>query len=213
MLLKGIPLVAHSIIQAKKSQLFDTIAVSSDSDELLDISLRYGADCAIKRPDELSGDHAPKISAIRHCVEQVEIQTNSNFDICVDLDCTSPLRTKNDLIGCLRLLNTADCSNVITGTPSKKSPYFNIVEVDENQRVSLSKSSLSSVTRRQDSPLTYDMNASIYAWKREFLNSNTLFLERTKLYVMPEERSIDIDSDIDFKLVSLLMESGERVEK
>jgi CMP-N,N'-diacetyllegionaminic acid synthase len=90
--------------------------------------------------------------------------------------------------------------------PSRRSPYFNLVEVDAEGKVSLSKQLESTVLRRQDAPKSYDMNASIYIWKRDaILNENSLFLEKTGLYVMPEERSIDIDNELDFEFVEFLM--------
>jgi len=93
--------------------------------------------------------------------------------------------------------------------PSRRSPYFNLVEVDQAGKVSLSKTLDGSVARRQDAPKSYDMNASIYIWKRDILlNEQSIFLEKTGLYVMPEERSIDVDCELDFKIVELLM--GEK---
>jgi CMP-N,N'-diacetyllegionaminic acid synthase len=94
--------------------------------------------------------------------------------------------------------------------PSRRSPYFNLVEQDENGKVYLSKKLDNSIVRRQDAPKSYDMNASIYIWKRDIiLNENSIFLEKTGLYVMPEERSIDIDNELDFKFVEFLMKERE----
>ena len=73
-------------------------------------------------------------------------------------------------------------------------------------KIYLSKKLDGAVVRRQDAPKSYDMNASIYIWKRDIiLNESSLFLEKTGLYVMPEERSIDIDNELDFKFVEFLM--------
>jgi len=92
--------------------------------------------------------------------------------------------------------------------PSRRSPYFNLVEVDKNGKVYLSKTLDSSIVRRQDAPKSYDMNASIYIWKRDsILNDKSLFLEKTGLYIMPEKRSIDIDTELDYKFVEFLLEN------
>lgn len=201
----GLPMIAHTIIQAKAAGIFQIVAVSSDSDDILNIAMKYGADCLIKRPDELASDLAAKVPVIRHCVKSVESQHHIAFDICVDLDCTSPLRDVDDIINAVRLLETTNCDNVITGMPSRRSPYFNLVEEIDGY-VCLSKKINSKIVRRQDVPKTYDMNASIYAWKRDRLEENdTLFLPATKIFVMPEERSIDVDSELDFELVEYLM--------
>jgi len=96
--------------------------------------------------------------------------------------------------------------NLFSVTPSRRSPYFNLVEADDGGRIRLSKELPSTVVRRQDAPQTYDMNASIYIWRRAtLLNESSIFLPETGVYIMPEERSHDIDSPLDFQIVSFLM--------
>lgn len=204
------PLMAYTIEQAKKSGLFEAIAVSSDSELILDIAGKSGVNYLIKRPDELATDQAAKIPVMQHCVKEVEEKSGMLFDIIVDLDVTSPLREVKDIVEAVNLLEKNNVSNVITGTPARRSPYFNLVEVNENGTVELSKKFDIPIVRRQDAPKCYDMNASIYVWNRNtFFNKNGLFNEDTLLYIMPEERSIDVDSELDFKIVEyLLKEKG-----
>ena len=204
----GLPLLIHSLEHAKKSQLFSCIAVSSDSLELLNLAEKWGADVIVKRPDEMATDTAAKLPVIQHCARQAELKLNKKFDVYVDLDATSPLRLPEDIIGSVELLIKKNASNIITGSPSRRSPYFNLVE--ENKLtgcVGLAKKLEIPVVRRQDAPKTYDMNASIYVWWRESLfNSNSVFGEKTMLFEMPDERSMDIDNEFDFKIVKFLME-------
>ena len=203
-LLGGKPMIAHSIEQARAAGTFDLLAVSSDSDEILSVARDYGCDVLIKRPAELATDTAAKLPVIRHCVAEVERESGERFDTLVDLDATSPLRIPDDIVAAIRLLEDSGAGNVITAMPSRRSPYFNLVECDANGIVHLSKPS--QVVRRQDAPKCYDMNASIYVWRRGSLFANeTLFNEDTRLYVMPEERSIDVDSELDFKFVEYIM--------
>lgn len=202
----GKPLIAHSILQAKASGLFDCIAVSSDSDEILAPAGKWGADCLIKRPGELATDQAAKLPVIRHCVTEAECISGQIFDVVVDLDATSPLRIPEDIVGSVRLLEERGVSNVITGAPARHSPYFNMVELDEKGVARLSKKLNTPVIRRQDGPICYDMNASVYVWRRDTLFScPTIFNSDTLLYDMPEERSIDIDSELDFRFVEFIM--------
>lgn len=204
--LLGKPLIAHSIERAIESGLFDVIAVSSDSDLILEAAREYGVKMLIKRPDELATDHAAKIPVIRHCVSEVERIMNLRFDTFVDLDATSPLRTVEDIRQSVSLLETNGVANVITGMPARRSPYFNLVEEDAEGKIFLSKRLDRPIVRRQDAPKCYDMNASVYVWRRDSLfGSDTVFLDDTKLHVMPEERSIDIDSEVDFAFVEFMM--------
>lgn len=205
--LGGKPLIAHSIAQAKESGLFACVAVSSDSDEILGVAKAYGADITIKRPDHLATDQAGKVPAIGHAVQAVEAIRDMYFDIVVDLDATSPLRLPSDIVEAVKLLETAKCSSVITGAPAHRSPYFNLVECDANGIASLSKKLPDAILRRQDSPACYDMNASIYVWKRDRLIADPrVFYDDTRLYAMPRERSVDIDDELDFAMVELILQ-------
>lgn len=199
-------MIAHSIAQARASGLFSQIAISSDSEEILAVGKEWGADVLVHRPDDLASDTAPKIPAIRHCLEQAEAILGQRFDIFVDLDATSPLRLPEDIVGAVDLLRSSGAPNVITGAKARRSPYFNLVEQTSDGTVKLSKTLETHITRRQDSPRCYDMNASIYAWNRDaFLSNPAVFYPETRLYEMPEDRSIDVDSELDFEMVSFLM--------
>lgn len=202
----GKPLIAHTIEQAKASGLFDLIAVSSDSLPILEVAGRYGVEALIVRPRELATDTAAKLPVIRHCVEETEKIVNKQFDVIVDLDATAPLRLVKDIQGAVNLLESKNISTVITGTPARKSPYFNLVELNEDGVVRLSKPPTKPIVRRQDAPQCFDMNASIYVWQRFALfDYPSIFNPDTRLFVMPEERSIDIDNELDFEMVEFLL--------
>jgi N-acylneuraminate cytidylyltransferase/CMP-N,N'-diacetyllegionaminic acid synthase len=209
--LLGKPLIAHTILQAKASELFDAIAVSSDSRLILDIAKAYGADILVDRPAEMATDEAPKMPAIQHCVRMAEQVSGISFDTIVDMDATSPLREVEDIRAAVRLLEERNVSTVITGAPAHRSPYFNLVELDENGVAHLSKTLAKPVVRRQDAPKCFDMNASMDVWKRSSLfSSTTVFNSDTLLYEMPPERSVDIDSELDFQIVEFLMAKREK---
>jgi CMP-N,N'-diacetyllegionaminic acid synthase len=204
--LLGKPLIAYSILQAREARFFDSVAVSSDSAEILETAKRYGADFLIDRPPELATDEAPKLPVIQHCVLETEKISGKIFSVIVDLDATSPLRSSEDIREAVKLLENRAVSNVITGTPAHRSPYFNLVELGEDGVAALSKTLAEPVARRQDAPKCFDMNASIYVWKRDALFENAVLFKRdTLLYVMPQERSVDIDSEMDFQIVEFLM--------
>jgi CMP-N,N'-diacetyllegionaminic acid synthase len=201
------PLIAHSIVQAKATGIFDCIAVSSDSLEILEIAQSLNVKYLVNRPKDMASDHAAKLPVIQHCVQEVENKSGIKFDTIVDLDATSPLRNINDILRAIKMLEDSQSSNLITASSARRSPYFNLVEMDENGFVRKSKTLDKSIYRRQDSPKCYDMNASIYVWKRDkFFSNESVLLGDTILYEMPDNRSIDIDSELDFDIVEFLMQ-------
>jgi len=209
-LINGKPLIAYTIEQAKKSGLFEHVVISTDSDEIADVAKKYGGEVFFKRASELSHDKAAKIPVIRDALLRSEEYFGNKFDYVVDLDATSPLREVDDILKAFEVFKTKGYDNLFSVTSSHRSPYFNMIEVVDG-KVKLVKPS--SFIRRQDVPETYDMNASIYIWKRDvLLNNDTLFLENTGIYVMPKERSFDIDDEIDFKIVEFLLKEKD-VEK
>lgn len=200
------PLIAYTIEQAKASGLFKHIVISTDSDDIANIAKKYGAEVFFKRSAEMASDTAGKLDVIRDAFVRSEEYYGTTFDYLVDLDATAPLRSVDDIVDSFKQFTQNNNDNLITAMPSRRSPYFNLVEVDNNDKVSLSKKLDSTILRRQDAPKSYDMNASIYIWKRDtILNENSIFLEKTGLYVMPEERSIDIDNELDFEFVEFMM--------
>jgi len=204
-LLGGVPLIVHTIRQAQACSLLDNIAVSSDSEEILKTAEGYGIKHLIQRPTEMATDVASKVPAIRHCVQEVE-KTTEQFDLIADLDCTVPFRLVSDIVGAFELIERRGVSTLISGTTARKLPYFNIVELTTEGFVRISKTTTPPLVRRQDSPPCFDMNASIHIWRRQALfSSDARFHDDTVLFEMPLERSIDIDTEIEFVINELLM--------
>lgn len=205
-LINGKPLIHYTVEQVIESKMFDSIVVSSDSDSILDIASEYKEVITIKRPDDLASDTAAKMPVVKHAVDQCELMLSVKFDTICDVDCTSPLRKVEDIVNCISLLESHKASNVLTACPARRSPYFNMIEKGPEGKVKLSKQLASKIVRRQDAPECFDMNASIYVWNRETLMSlKSYFLDKTMLYVMPENRSHDIDTEFDFKIVEYIL--------
>lgn len=211
--LNGIPLIAHSINHAKESKLFSHIVVSSDSDEILQVAKDYGAEVFFKREPQLSNDTAGKVKAIQDAFIRSEEHFKTKFDFLFDLDATSPLRYVSDLHNAFKQFLENDNNLLQTGMIARKNPYFNIVEMDENSHIHLSKKPKQPVLSRQNAPKCYDLNASIYIWKRQtILKYDSVFVENCGLYIMPENRSIDIDNETDFKFVEFLLKQRSENE-
>jgi CMP-N-acetylneuraminic acid synthetase len=205
-LLGGVPLIVHTIRQARATSILDAVAVSSDSDEILHVAEQNGIIHLIKRPSELATDEASKIPVIRHCVNEVE-KVAGVFDYVADLDCTTPIRLVEDIVNAFEMIERAGVSTLISGTPARKLPYFNLVERNSLGFVEISKATTPPIVRRQDAPMCYDMNASIHIWRRDvLLASDARFQSDTILFEMPFERSIDIDTEIEFEINESLMQ-------
>lgn len=212
--LLGKPLIAYTIEQAQKSQIFSHIVLSTDSEEIAKVGKYYGAEVFFLREKKLATDKAGKLLVIQDALKKSENYFNTIFDTIFDLDATSPLRDVQDIINAHDLFTKEQSDILITASPSRKNPYFNLIEFyeeDGEKYIELSKKPNKPILCRQDAPKCYDMNASIYIWKREsLLSSQRLFGKTTSLYIMPEDRSIDIDTETDFRFVEFLLEKKTR---
>ncbi len=200
--LLGKPLIAYTIEQAQQCLEIDYVFVSTDDPAIAEVARGFGALVPYMRPAELATDTAPKIPVIADLVTQIE-RKGVRVDRIVDLDPTSPLRDIEDIRASLALLDE-NVDVVLTGYRSEKNPYFNMVECRPDGTVHLVKTPPSTVVARQQAPEVYAMNGSVYVWHRHTLCKG-LWEGRARLHLMPRERSIDIDTPLDFRIVELLM--------
>lgn len=208
----GKPLIAHSIEQALACPLIEAVYVSTDDDEIADVSRHYGAQVPYRRPAELASDQAAKIPAIEHLVSHLE-QQGERIDTVVDLQPTSPLRSHADMMAAIGQAGQADL--IVTVTEPSHNPYYSLVEAGPDGTLHVSKPS-DPLVRRQDMPSAWGLNGSIYVWRRAALVQAVRhgFWSVTILpSVMPRERSVDIDDAFDFELAQWLYrrEHGEQV--
>ena len=210
--INGLEMIAYSIIQAKNSGLFEHIIISTDSDEIANVAMKYGGEVFFKRAKELATDNAAKMPVIRDALLQSERHYGEKFDIIVDLDASAPLRSSSDIINAYELFKKSKKENLITAVPARRNPYFNLIEIYENGEINTAKPYSS--TTRQAAPKCYDMNASIYIFSRErLLKSDDVFGDKTALYVMEENTAFDVDSELDFELVEFLIKRKNLKEK
>lgn len=214
-MLLGKPLITYSIETAQKWGIAERIVVSTDSKEIAEIALSFGAEVPFLRPDELASDTSPKLSAIRHALIHSEKYFNERFDVVVDLDATAPLRSIKDLDKGFALFQKYQPKTLFSVVPARRNPYFNMVEELEDGKAILCKNLPDSVVRRQDAPKVYNMNASIYFYRRDYVldieNVNAMS-DDTRILVMDEETGFDIDSELDFKLIEFLAREKLRAQ-
>lgn len=199
----GKPLIGWTIEQALACGLADRVLVSTDSEDIARVARGFGVEVPFLRPAELATSSAGKLPVILHLVEWVE-RVHGPVDRVIDLDPTSPLREVADIQACAALLDEG-ADLVITGYESDKNPYFNMVERKPDGFFERVCRPAAEALGRQSAPKVYAMNASIYAWHRRSLKPSLWDAGRIRLHAMPRERSIDIDHEVDFDLVELLM--------
>jgi len=203
------PLIYYTIDILQKWNNQDRIILSTDSKEIIEVAEEFGLEVPFVRPKELATDEAPKLPVIQHATKFAEEKYDTEYDVIVDLDPTAPIRKLEDLDNALDKFREKDSGILYSVTKSRKNPYFNMVELDENGYAHLSKDLDENVTRRQEAPQIYSMNASIYIYDRDFLlNAESIHDGKEIVYVMDDIAAFDIDREIDFKFIEFLIEEG-----
>jgi len=201
---RGKSLLEITIETAKASRYLDRVIVSSEDAEIIEEAKHAGADVPFIRPIELAQDHTPGIDPVLHALSQLE-----PYDYVMLLQVTSPLRTTEDVDACIEHCLQLQAPACVSVVKVDKHPYW-MVTMQENMR--LQKFYDGDIpARRQDLPEIYVLNGAIYIAKIDWLLQNKNFLaEETVGFVMPKERSLDIDSELDFLILeSLIKEQGE----
>ena len=200
--LGGLPLIAHSILSAKNNQMIDDVFVSTDSNEIAEVSKTFEAKI-IKRPKELAQDDSSEWLSWNHAINYVHDQ-GYVFNRFISLPATAPLRADEDINKCLLALK-GNVDVVITVTPANRNPSFNMIKRDAKGISNLILKS--DVARRQDAPLVYDMTTVAYVTTPEYiLSKKNLFEGNTYSVIIPKDRAIDIDDRVDFILAERLFE-------
>ncbi len=201
----GKPLIAYSIEAALKSQYIDKVIVSSDDDEILEISRKYGANI-IKRPIELGSDTATTFVAVNHVLENLEI-----YDFIILLQATSPLRTEIHIDEAIELLDLKNSDSIISVCEMDHSPLWsNTLDSTLSMNGFLKDEVLNK--RSQDLEKYYRLNGAIYICKTdELLKEESFFLkENVFAYKMSRKNSIDIDEEIDFIIANELIKENKK---
>jgi CMP-N,N'-diacetyllegionaminic acid synthase len=201
--IKNKSLIDHALDQALKVKKIDKIVFSSDIKNIKEkknTKIYY-----LSRPVSLSGDRVSKLDVIRHATKLSEKYFKKEFQVILDLDVSSPLRNISDIKKCINMFKKSRTNNLVTICQARKNPYFNMLE-KKGKKFFLAKKSSKIYKSRQEAPKIYEMNASIYIWKKKYLfSSNNLIAKKTSFYEMPYDRSIDIDNKYDFKIVKLFI--------
>lgn len=197
----GKPLIAWTIEEAKKSSYIDRIILSSDDREIADIGVDWGCEVPFLRPSALAQDETPGIEPIIHILENLQ----DKYDYIVVLQPTSPLRRVEDIDGCFDHMMKYDAPLCVTVCEVDKSPYW-MYEMDGSCHLIPVIKDSALMLRRQDMPMIYALNGAIYVGKSSWVQQfRTFITPETIAYVMPKERSLDIDTELDVKICDFLL--------
>jgi CMP-N-acetylneuraminic acid synthetase len=213
-LICGRPLISYTIETVLKVQhLLYRVIVSSEDEEIAAIARQYGADVPFLRPSELSGDEVPTLPVLQHAVKFVERQDGIILDWVLLLQPTDPFRSVEDIKAALALARQGGCDSVIS-VVQVFSVHPILMKRIENNRLLPYCIEEKEGTRRQDyQPPAYMRNGAIYLTRRKVLmEKNSIWGKVSRPYIMPPERSIGVDSEIDLKLVEILMRNRLRQE-
>ena len=205
-LLNGKPLIAWSIEHALNVKRIDRVIVSTDSEEIAKVAKQYGAEAPFIRPAELATDDSPEWLAWRHALNYLIRVSGSIPDVMVSVPATAPLRNSIDIENCLDEYEKGGADAVITVTEAHRSPYFNMVKTNQDGSVGLVNPPESSITRRQDAPVVYDVATVCYVLNPKFVMiRDSIFSGIVKAVEVPTERAIDIDTLLDFQIAESLL--------
>lgn len=190
----GKPLIAWTIEEALKSKYIDRLVLSSEDSEIMEVAASYGCDVPFRRPMELASDEAPGIAPVLHAIEQI-----ANYYYVVLLQPTSPLRSVRDIDGCLERCESRRAPACVSVVKCEQHPYL-MFSADNNFVLQPLVPEAKNFYRRQDYPDFFLLNGAVYVAQTEWLRRSRSFLSSETLgFEMPEERSLDIDSDEDLQ--------------
>jgi len=206
-MLDGKPLIAWSIEQALSVSIIERVIVSTDSSEIAEVALQYGAEVPFIRPAALAQDNTPEWLAWRHALDWFCESTGSLPDVFVSVPATAPLRLPLDIENCIELYQKGDVDLVITTTNAHRNPYFNMVKECLDGTVNLVNKPDLSIANRQDAPEVFDMTTVCYVANPTYImGCDSHFAGRVKAVKVPVERAIDIDTLLDFYICEKLFE-------
>jgi CMP-N-acetylneuraminic acid synthetase len=204
----GKPLIAWTLIAARKAPSVDRVIVSTDSGEIASVAKEHGAEVPFLRPPELARDETPGLLPVLHALDWMEEHEGRPPEWTLVLQATSPLRTAGDIEAAVSIAREKKARAVVSVTPAAHHPYL-LKTVGPSGRLEDFLPGKRRVAGRQELPPVHSLNGAIYLARSDFLREKkTWYSEDTYAYVMPAERSLDVDTPWDLHLLRLIMKAG-----
>lgn len=205
--IKGIPLIAYTINEAKKSKFISRYIVSTDNEEIRQVAIKYGADAPFLRPAEFSSDTASSVSALQHAVNWTENHDQIKYDFVIELMCTNPMKVALDIDACISKLITSKADSVIAVHKLDDHHPVRIKKIIDDKIVDFCLPEIPEMRRQDLKPDAYIRSGSIYALKRDHLmiEGQRFGSFNSRPYILPPERAVNVDTEIDFLIAEQLL--------
>lgn len=203
--LAGKPLIAWAIEVARSCPSIDKVFVSTENSEIASIARHFGAEVPFLRPADLATDDSPELLTWKHFIQTLTTAEGKAPEILVNVPATAPLRAVVDVQGCIAGLKESGADLCLTVRPAERNPYFTMVNLNDGW-VSMLMTPAQKYFRRQDAPEVFDIVPVAYAARAEYiLRTDRLLDGKVRGTIVPPERSIDIDSEMDLAFAEFLL--------
>jgi len=202
-LLNGKPLIAHTIESALNSNIFASVIVSTENDEIAKIARKYGAEIPFMRPKKLAKDKSGMYEVILHGINKLK-SLGYSFDILVNRDCTVPFIRNKDISGTINLLKRKNCDAVYGVYKQHHNPYFNMMEKNDKGYLEYSKKMNKKIKSRQAAPIVYQLNGLFTINVNRLLEYGKWNMPKILPYEIPPETGFMIDTEFEFQIAEMI---------
>ncbi|SEA62178.1 N-acylneuraminate cytidylyltransferase/CMP-N,N'-diacetyllegionaminic acid synthase [Arachidicoccus rhizosphaerae] len=202
-LLKGKPLIAYTIEAALNADMVTRVIVSTDDLGIATVAREYGAEVPFMRPVELASDSAKAVDVFKYTLKRLEEEGGGQIDSFVVLQPTSPLRTSDDIDQAISMFVDKNADSVVSYCPEQHPIVWHRYIADNGKLIDIFEPN--KIRNRQDEKMTYYPNGAIYVIRKELINKDAYYTENSYAYIMDNNRSIDIDTLMDFKFAEFLI--------
>jgi CMP-N,N'-diacetyllegionaminic acid synthase len=208
----GVPLIGYTIAEALRSRFITRYIVSTDDEEIGQVSRRYGADVPFLRPSEFSTDTASSVGALQHAVNWVEQNEGIRYDFVIEMMCTNPMKTVEDIDSCIDKLVSTGADSVIAVHKLEDHHPIRIKKIVDDRIVDFCLPETPESRRQDLKPDAYIRSGSIYALRRDHLmvDGRRYGSAESRPYILPEERAVNVDTEIDFLVAEHLLRGTPR---
>jgi CMP-N-acetylneuraminic acid synthetase len=210
--ISGIPLIAYTIAEACRSKWLTRYLVSTDDKEIQQVALKYGAEAPFLRPAEFSTDSASSVEAMQHAVNWAEEQEGLKYDYVVELMCTNPMKTVEDIDASIKKLVDTGADSVIAMHRLEDHHPLRIKKIIDDKIVDFCLPEVTESRRQDLKPDAYIRSGSIYSLKRDHLmiDGKRYGSKNSRPYILPDERAVNIDTEIDFLIAESMLNKKPR---